>query len=448
MSLFRVTSVLIVWLMALNRLGAAGWEEVKIGSQPYVTFESFCAFYQFGHVSVPEKDPFEVSSAYGKLQFTPNSRDMLWNGRRVWLSFSFVRNDQGQGFISKLDVIKLFDPLLRRAEMAPRKKLEGVVIDAGHGGTDDGAKSRAGYFEKNATLDTSKRLKALLDADGIPNKMTRDKDEFILLEERASFANKNSGWVFVSLHYNSGPSHAHGVETYSLTPQYSSSTGDSGRPTVKDRISESGNSQDVLNLVLADYVHQQISKLHTNEGDRGLKRARFVVLRNVKIPGVLVEGGFLSNSVDAKLISTVAYRQKMAQAVATAIKNYAKLMASPLERAPMSLQATGSTTTKKPVTTSPSPVPSQTPTPTPTVSITPSAPVPEPTPTALSPAEPVDSAVPENKSPAPVSETAPQELLSKPVTAPRPSEPQKPESSEKAPSNPDKTEPTPPSERK
>jgi len=408
MPFIRFYFLFFVLTASMARLDAEGWEEVKIGRQPYVTFESFCAFYQFESVAVPEKDPFEISSPYGKLQLTPNSRDMYWNGRRVWLSFAFVRDEAGNAFVSKLDVIKLFDPLLRRGEMAPRKKLEGVIIDAGHGGTDKGASNRAGTLEKNATLDTAKRLKVLLDTAGIPNKMTRSQDEFILLEERASIANKYPGWIFVSLHYNSGPPHAHGVETYSLTPQYSSSTGDSGRPTVKDRISEPGNAQDTLNLVLADYMHQEISKMHTREGDRGLKRARFVVLRNVTIPGVLVEGGFLSNSLDAKLISTGSYRQKMAQAVANAVQSYAKLMDSPLERAPLSFQPASKTNNPKY-----EPTPTSVPVPTPTEAPEPVEPTPEAAPT---PAEAV------KKSAAPVSTEAPEVLLSKPVLAPRPAE--------------------------
>ncbi|MDZ4787794.1 MAG: N-acetylmuramoyl-L-alanine amidase [Blastochloris sp.] len=413
---FKLTGFgLVLFFLGSTWVKAAGWEETKIGSQPYVTFESFCAFYQFTPAAIPEKDPFEMTGAYGKLQLTPGSRDARWNGRRIWLSFPFVVTAESRGFISKLDVIKLFDPLIRRKEMAPRRKLEGVIIDAGHGGTDNGASSRDGFFEKTGTLDTAKRLKALLDVAGIPNKMTRSQDEFILLEERASIANKNSGWIFVSLHYNSGPSHAHGVETYALTPQFSSSTGDSGRPTAKDRISENGNANDALNLILADSVHQEITRLHSAEGDRGLKRARFVVLRKVKIPGVLVEGGFLTHKIDARLISSGAYRQKIAQAVANAVQNYRMLMLSSVENAPTTIQPASKSV----------PLPKDTPMP----AVSPS---PVPT-TPLSQAKPVGIAL-EKRDPAilptptripstPVSEASPQLLLSKPLVIPVPPDP-------------------------
>ncbi|NJK92392.1 MAG: N-acetylmuramoyl-L-alanine amidase [Blastochloris sp.] len=402
----------LAWLFALSEaLSAAGWEETKIGVQPYVSFESFCAFYHFEPVPVPEEGSFEVSGPYGKLTFFPNSRDMRWNGRRVWLSFAFVRREDGRGFVSKLDVIKLFDPLLRRSEMAPRKPVLGVVIDAGHGGTDNGARSRAGILEKNVALDTAKRLKALLDAAEIPNMMTRTRDEFILLEERASLANKKPDWIFISLHYNSGPSHAHGVETYTLTPQYSSSTGDSGRPTVKDRIAENGNAQDTLNLVLADYMHQHLSKMHSPEGDRGLKRARFVVLRKIKIPGILVEGGFLSNPVDSKLISTGSYRQKVAQATFNAIRDYQKLMDSPLSQAPLSLRAVGK---EPPAVPEKKAEPATPPVPAPAAP-TPPAPAPAETPTT-------PSESPKPSGAAPVYQADPKVLLSKPVVIPRTAE--------------------------
>lgn len=402
-------SLLALLGAGLESSDAAGWHEVKIGSQPYVTYESFCAFYQFDPKPISSTEPTVLTCSYGTLTLTAGSRDARWEGRRIWLSFPFVYDERGKGFISKLDVIKLFDPLIRRKEMAPRKKVLGVIIDPGHGGADNGATSRGGFNEKTGALDTARRLKTLLETAGIATKMTRNQDEFISLEERADLANQKPDWIFISLHYNSGPSHAHGIETYSLTPRYSSSTGDSGRPTAKDRINEDGNANDSLNLILADYIHQNIAELHSPEGDRGLKRARFVVLKKARIPAVLVEGGFLTNGVDARLIVSGIYRQKLAQAVANAVQSYIRLMNSPLEMAPTMLT---------PGVAQPLAKPSPTIAPTAAPTLEPSA-TPNPT------AEPVATPIPdpeEKKKISPVSLASPELLLRKAPVVPLPVE--------------------------
>jgi N-acetylmuramoyl-L-alanine amidase len=314
------------------------WQETKINGRSCVTFASFCEFYEFNQIPVPERDAFTISSVYGSLTLKANSREAFFNGRQLWLSFPFIRDDQGNAYVPRLDVIKLFDPLLRRNEIAPRKKVLGVVIDPGHGGADHGTRSRANYYEKTAALDTAKRLQAILQARGIPTFMTRAEDVFITLEERCALANRHRDWIFVSLHYNEARPGAHGVETYCLTPQYAASTADGGNPRSSDREQQPGNQNDALNILLADYVQAEMTKLHSSQGDRGIKRARFVVLRDTEIPAILVEGGFLSNPVDAGLITTGAYRQKLAEAIARGVGNYLDLMTSPVGKAPTVLK--------------------------------------------------------------------------------------------------------------
>jgi N-acetylmuramoyl-L-alanine amidase len=388
--------VLFSSLAPALQAAAPAWQESKIGNLSYVTFDSFCDFYEFNKSPVPEQDAFTIKSVYGSLTLKANSREGFYNGRRIWLSFPFVRDDKGNAFVSRLDVIKTFDPLLRRSEMAPRKPVQGVVIDAGHGGTDNGTRSRANYFEKVATLDTAKRLEAILKAQGIPTFMTRTDDVFITLEERCDIANDHKNWIFVSLHYNEAGSSANGVETYCLTPQYSSSTADGGSLKVGDREQQPGNKNDTLNVLLADYVHAEITKLHSNDGDRGVKRARFVVLRGTEIPAILVEGGFLSNSVDARLITSGAYRQKLAESISRGIKNYMTLMNSPVGKAPTVIKPVDK---DKPKFREPT--------------VTPAAPVPSPAPKpAPPPAKP--------ETPAPVAPTPVPEKKPEPVAPPQP----------------------------
>jgi N-acetylmuramoyl-L-alanine amidase len=92
-------------------------------------------------------------------------------------------------------------------------------------------------------------------------------------------------------------------------------------PRVSDLAECHGNACDAQNMALATAMHASLvarSRMY----DRGIKRARFVVIRDIKIPGVLIEGGFMSNGWDAKWIATPAYRQQMATCIVQAISNY------------------------------------------------------------------------------------------------------------------------------
>jgi N-acetylmuramoyl-L-alanine amidase len=149
---------------------------------------------------------------------------------------------------------------------------------------------------------------------------------FLELAERAELANQHPGFIFISIHYNTGAKGSHGVETFAMTPQFVKSTGDEGKRVAGVRDFWPGNKEDPKNILLAWLVHNEMAQLHSEEGDRGVKRARFKVLREIEIPGVLVEAGFLTHPVDGKIIATQEYRDKVAQAVARAVENYMQIM--------------------------------------------------------------------------------------------------------------------------
>lgn len=170
-----------------------------------------------------------------------------------------------------------------------------VVVDAGHGGLDRGARAYDGSPEKNYTLDTAKRLEKKLKARGYHVIMTRKGDYFVPLPTRAATSNKQWGAIFVSIHYNDSRRRAaQGVETY----YYSSRS-----------------------YPLAARIQQEISRFSTN---RGTKRARFHVLRNNTKPAALVELGFLSNPRELKRIKSSRYRDNLAEAVARGISRSAR----------------------------------------------------------------------------------------------------------------------------
>jgi N-acetylmuramoyl-L-alanine amidase len=167
-----------------------------------------------------------------------------------------------------------------------------VVVDAGHGGKDNGAFRRYGGAEKNATLDVATRLAAKLRESQFRVVMTRSSDVFIPLDERAAISNRQGNAIFVSIHFNdSGRRGIRGFETY-----YHSSV---ARP-------------------LAYRIQQQIMTL-PGAVNRGVKTANFRVLRKAEYPAVLVECGFLSNRKEGAAARSASRRDDLADKIAEAI---------------------------------------------------------------------------------------------------------------------------------
>ena len=165
-----------------------------------------------------------------------------------------------------------------------------VVLDAGHGGIDRGAKGVDNSSEKTYALDTAKRVEKGLKRAGYRVVMTRCSDYFVTLPSRVALSNRQLGAIFVSIHYNwARRSSASGTETF----YYNSRS-----------------------YPLAANIQRELARFSPN---RGVKRARFHVLRNNVRPAVLVECGFLSNSSDARKARSASYRQRLADAIVRGI---------------------------------------------------------------------------------------------------------------------------------
>jgi len=303
----------------ISHVQADELEVVKLSGREYVRLVDFCEFYGFPQPK-PTKPQF-LKGPYGTLELFKDDRKIEIDGYRVWLSLPIRSASKGL-YISKVDADLLLAPVLRPEEVVPRKKVKGVVIDAGHGGADRGARSSNGYTEKQAALFTALELKKLYEKDGINVVMTRSRDVFVELRDRARIANKYPDHIFISIHYNSVyVKSANGIETFSMTP----------RSVVRrsDYTKYDGNRHDLHNTLLMNFIHEELMTYHTERGDRGLKRARFQVLREVKIPAVLVEGGFMSHYIDARLIRSESYKKKVASAIYRATKRYIEVMNSP-----------------------------------------------------------------------------------------------------------------------
>ena len=169
-----------------------------------------------------------------------------------------------------------------------------IIIDPGHGGSDVGA-TRENIYEKDITLDMSKRLEEILKKKGYEVHMTRSKDTYVSLQDRVDFSEKNGGDLFISIHVNSSVTpEGNGLETHYYTPQ---------------------------SYEFAQIVHKEFASA-INSKDRGLFKSKFYVINHTTCPSILVETGFISNPEERKELMTDQRRQKTAEAIAKGIMKY------------------------------------------------------------------------------------------------------------------------------
>jgi N-acetylmuramoyl-L-alanine amidase len=318
--------VFACWCLFLSfPLRAFEWGTATYNGREYVTLQSFCDFYHFANEIPQRNDYFTSSNGQHTLRLKLGAADLYLDGVHYVMSFP-VEADR-DWLVSRMDVIKLFDPILRPTEIPDRHSIRGVVIDAGHGGSDNGAVSARGGMEKNYTLDTAYRLDAILRSAGIRTVFTRRNDVFVDLYERAHIASLYPDYAFVSIHYNSASPEARGLETYCLSPRGAASTS-SAYLTRADIQQLPGNDDDAANILLASMVHSEIIRLNPGDptADRGVKRARFVVIKQNVLPAILVEGGFVSNRMEAARLNTPNYRQSLAQAIARGLIRFIDVM--------------------------------------------------------------------------------------------------------------------------
>lgn len=194
-----------------------------------------------------------------------------------------------------------------------------IVIDAGHGGHDNGA-VRNGLREKELALDTALRLEKKLRALGFPVVMTRRDDRFLELQDRCKVANKIPRAIFVSIHFNDNVSAVgDGVETYYAAEKVApASEGWSLVGWFREK-PEPAPQDNGLGLALAV---QKFVVSGLRAVDRGVKQARYVVIRQTRCPAVLVEGGFINNPAQARAIGKADYREKLATAIAEGVSAY------------------------------------------------------------------------------------------------------------------------------
>lgn len=211
-----------------------------------------------------------------------------------------------------------------------------IIVDAGHGGADFGARGVNGELEKDLTLAVARKLAAELRARKIPVVLTRERDEFIPLAERTAIANKAHGRMYVSIHANSAPEpEVFGSETYFLSVDASDAEAMRVALTENDVYQQEGtvsDSRDVVGTILGDLIRTEhlressdlaaalqrgLAKLPGES--RGVKQAPFVVLTGVNMPAALVEIGFVTNAKEVKRLAQRDTQTALAKALAAAL---------------------------------------------------------------------------------------------------------------------------------
>ncbi|MEP6956841.1 MAG: N-acetylmuramoyl-L-alanine amidase [Chthoniobacterales bacterium] len=321
---FCAIAVLFVCLLP-SAFAATDWQVVKVGKWDYLTIDNIAKFYHFPGDVTPVNKNIRLDNGRNQLEVKLDSREAIVNGVRNWLCFPVIQHSDGRYLVSRIDLAKTLEPQFRPHMIGNLGRFTTVVIDPGHGGIEKGAASTYGN-EKEFTLDVARQLKPLLEAKGLRVIMTRESDQQVPLPERARIANGTKDCIFVSIHFNATDSNASasGFEIYSLTPR--------GAPSSQDNSlmahfanPQNGTPVDAASLALSTSVYHSMLA-HMPEFDRGVKRARFAVLRLTQVPAILVEGGFLTERQESREIANSAWRAKLAQAISVGIENYRGLV--------------------------------------------------------------------------------------------------------------------------
>ncbi len=222
-------------------------------------------------------------------------------------------------------------------------KINRIVIDAGHGGHDQGTSGAAGLLEKDLVLDVALRLGKLIEERmGSEVIYTRQDDTFIGLHERTALANQRKADLFLSIHANSSPAkRVSGIETYYLN---FTSSSDALDVAARENASAQNSVYELKDLVQSIAQHDKIeeskefaqsiqsslqgfeSKYSPGAKDRGIRKAPFVVLIGAQMPSVLAEIGFLSNSREEMLLNKPDHRQKLAEALYRGLFRYSQTL--------------------------------------------------------------------------------------------------------------------------
>ncbi len=256
----------------------------------------------------------------GTIVMNLNRRIARFNDTKIWFFSPAKFDDDNILRINENDIEKIINPLLNKKYYLP-SPVKRIVVDAGHGGHDNGAVGLK-YKEKDLNLSLSRKIKAALEAKGFEVILSRNEDIFLPLDERSKFAKDQKADLFLCIHHNASGTapQASGIECFSLpAPGADSSHENGGKATPP----LPGNKFDEANINL-NYLLQSHLISTVNAVDRGVKFARYRVLVNAPCPAILIEAGFVSNKKEENELNSESRQNKTAEAVAAAVVKFAQ----------------------------------------------------------------------------------------------------------------------------
>jgi N-acetylmuramoyl-L-alanine amidase len=295
-------------------------EAAQVPGPTYVRLVDWAKANGFNSRWLKPDESVQLSRNGSKLVLTVDSREAQINGVQVWLLLPAVARYRSL-CLAQLDVDRTLRPLLSPPKAQPGAKIRTICLDPGHGGKDPGYQVGSNQ-EKHYALLLAQEVRTQLARAGLKVTMTRSTDTLVELPTRPELAKRRGADLFVSLHFNAadpGRSIVQGVEVYCLTPVGATSTNARGEGA--DAGWCAGNGHNDQNLFLAYQVQKSLTR-NLSVADRGVRRARFAVLRDAEMPAVLIEAGFMSNPAEGRKIFTSEYRQKMARAIVDGLLAY------------------------------------------------------------------------------------------------------------------------------
>jgi N-acetylmuramoyl-L-alanine amidase len=295
------------------------------GGQEYTELQRWAEANHF-HWTLSKRDKEEevqLTNRWARLLFRPNSQRAEINGIALFLAFPLVLH-QGVVYVAQRDIDYAFKPILFPAKNKLHHSVKTVAVCAGHGGKDAGFQIGS-QQEKKYTLLLAKEVQELIARAGLKPVMIRTSDQLVAYDDRPKLAERGKADVYLELHYNSagGPNNEiRGVEVYCLTPAGANST-NGGSDQYGGGLR--GNRHDERNILLAYEIHRSLVDSAALV-DRGVRRARFEVLRDANIPAVLIEAGFMSHAEEMRNIQDSGRRRQTAQAIVDGLLAYKRLV--------------------------------------------------------------------------------------------------------------------------
>lgn len=294
---------------------ATAWVSTEVNGVSYLPLENLRSFYKFTPLqrSARSKALAIIGNKDVRLEFGPGLRELNIGGTRCTLTHPVQSDAKGDYLISRTDMVKLIDPILRPTYIQGRQVVRTIILDPGHGGHDVGVQT-PWIREADCTQLVAAKLRDEL-ARRLPDVkilFTHEKNQPRSEQQRIDILSGVEAPIFISLHLNSGRSDVQGVETYTAAP---AAPGEKPRP---------GNVYDTANTALA-YAIQTALINGTEAKDGGCRRARYSLLNSLNCPSVSVELGYATHEEEAKKLATAEYQTKLAQALAEGICNYARM---------------------------------------------------------------------------------------------------------------------------